>query len=233
LGDVDQAMATNLQALEIAERLGLRRLIGYIRAGLGQLIRDQGDNAEAARHLVAALRDLEECGDLSALANTLSSLAEMAHALGDGALGARLFGASKGVMESIGTTHAADQIEDYERVLGLVRETLGREQFEAAWRAGKEAPIDQIVREAAQLEQRAAANPRSPEEIALEQRTGLTARELSIVRLFAAGKSNQEIADALDLNLGFVTTLIGQIYTKLGVDSRAAVTAFAFKNGIA
>ena len=42
----------------------------------------------------------------------------------------------------------------------------------------------------------------------------------------------QEIADALGLNLGFVTTVIGQILTKLGVDSRGGVTAYAFKWGI-
>jgi DNA-binding NarL/FixJ family response regulator len=89
------------------------------------------------------------------------------------------------------------------------------------------------VREAAELERRAAEAPRSPEELALERKTGLNARELAVARLFVAGKSNQEIAAALGLDLVFVTNLIGQIYAKLGVDSRAAVTAFAFKNGIA
>jgi DNA-binding CsgD family transcriptional regulator len=108
----------------------------------------------------------------------------------------------------------------------------GDDAFDMAWAAGMAAPLDDVVREAGCLVELASAARLDPRDVDLQQRTGLNPRELAIVRQFVAGKSNQEIADALGLNLGFVTTLIGQIYTRLGVDSRAGVTAFAFKNGI-
>jgi predicted ATPase/DNA-binding CsgD family transcriptional regulator/Tfp pilus assembly protein PilF len=232
LGDSAQAMEFNRQALEIAERLGLKRNLGYIRSGIGQQLRDRGESAEAARYLLAALIDLQECGDQAAMSNVLGTLADMAHALGDPILGARLFGASRGIRDAIGTSHAPDQVEDYERVLGLVRDAAGEEAFEAAWAAGMAAPIEETVRDATGIVALASAEPRDPRQVELERKTGLTAREISVIRQLVAGKSNQEIADALGLNLGFVTTVIGQILNKLGVDSRGGVTAYAFKWGI-
>jgi DNA-binding NarL/FixJ family response regulator len=162
----------------------------------------------------------------------LGSLAEMANTLGDPVLGARLFGASRGIRDAIGTSHAPDQIEDYERVLGLVRAGAGEEAFAAAWTAGMTAPLDEIVQDACRMTQLANATPQDPREVQLEQSTGLTSREISVIREMVKGRSNQEIADALSLNVGFVATVIGQIYTKLAVDTHAGVTAFAFKNGI-
>jgi DNA-binding CsgD family transcriptional regulator len=173
-----------------------------------------------------------ECGDQAATANVLGSLADLANELGDPRLAARLFGAAKAIRDAIGTSHAADQIEDYERVLGLVRAAAGDGPFETAWAEGMAAPLDAIAREAGCLVELASATPQDPRDVALQQKTGLNARELAIVREFVAGKSNQEIAEVLGLNQGFVSTLIGQIYTKLGGDSRAGVTAFAFKSGI-
>ena len=93
------------------------------------------------------------------------------------------------------------------------------------------APLDEIVRDAFTVTQLANATPQDPREVELERKTGLTAREISVIRQLVAGKSNQEIADALGLNLGFVTTVIGQILTKLGVDSRGGVTASRFQMG--
>ncbi|HEX3303943.1 MAG TPA: tetratricopeptide repeat protein [Thermomicrobiales bacterium] len=232
LGDSARAMELNRQALEIAERIGLKRNLGYIRSGIGQQLRDRGENAEAAQYLLASLVDLQECGDQAAVANVLGTLAEMAHTLGDSILGARLFGASRGIRDAIGTSHAPDQVEDYERVLGLVRTGAGDEAFEAAWAAGMTAPIEETVRDAACITELASAAPRDPRDVELEQKTGLTAREITVIRQMVAGKSNQEIAATLSLNLGFVATIIGQIYTKLGVDSLADVTAYAFKNGL-
>ena len=232
LGDTERATDNFRQALEIGERLGLKRNLGYIRSGLGHISSDRGEYADGAEHFAASLTAFHECGAPAEMANVLGSLAEMADTLGDPVLGARLFGASRGIRDAIGTNHSPNQIEDYERVLGLVRAGAGDEAFEAAWAAGMAAPLDEIVRDAFTVTQLANATPQDPREVELERKTGLTAREISVIRQLVAGKSNQEIADALGLNLGFVTTVIGQILTKLGVDSRGGVTAYAFKWGI-
>jgi DNA-binding NarL/FixJ family response regulator len=61
---------------------------------------------------------------------------------------------------------------------------------------------------------------------------GLTARELEILRVLATGKSNHEIATALVISDHTVRRHIQNIFAKLGVSSRAAATAFAFRNGL-
>jgi pimeloyl-ACP methyl ester carboxylesterase/DNA-binding CsgD family transcriptional regulator len=61
---------------------------------------------------------------------------------------------------------------------------------------------------------------------------GLTERELEILALLAAGKSNQEIAHELSISARTAERHIGNIYLKIGVHNRAEATAYAFRNGI-
>ena len=61
---------------------------------------------------------------------------------------------------------------------------------------------------------------------------GLTAREAQVLRLVAAGKSNQAIAADLVISEHTVARHVQNIFAKLGVSSRSAATAFAFKHGL-
>ena len=61
---------------------------------------------------------------------------------------------------------------------------------------------------------------------------GLTAREVEVLRLVAAGKTNREIAAALVISDHTVRRHLQNIFTKLGVSSRAAATAFAFQHDL-
>jgi DNA-binding CsgD family transcriptional regulator len=58
---------------------------------------------------------------------------------------------------------------------------------------------------------------------------GLTNREVEVLRLIAAGHSNSAIASALFLSPKTVSRHLSNIFTKIGVSSRAAATAFAFE----
>ena len=59
---------------------------------------------------------------------------------------------------------------------------------------------------------------------------GLTARELQVLRHLAAGKTNHAIATSLVLAEKTVDRHVSNIYTKLGVSSRAAATAYAYQH---
>jgi DNA-binding CsgD family transcriptional regulator len=61
---------------------------------------------------------------------------------------------------------------------------------------------------------------------------GLTAREVQILRALATGKSNREIAAALVISDHTVRRHVQNIFAKLGVSSRAAATAFAFRHDL-
>jgi DNA-binding CsgD family transcriptional regulator len=61
---------------------------------------------------------------------------------------------------------------------------------------------------------------------------GLTARELEVLRLVAAGKSNREIASALVISERTVARHLQNIFAKLRVSSRTAASAFAFEHDL-
>ena len=65
-----------------------------------------------------------------------------------------------------------------------------------------------------------------------DARTGSRARELEVLRLVAAGKSNREIAAALVISEHTVARHVQNIFAKLGLSSRAAATAFAFEHDL-
>jgi ATP/maltotriose-dependent transcriptional regulator MalT len=65
-----------------------------------------------------------------------------------------------------------------------------------------------------------------------EHPAGLTRREVEVLRLVAAGKSNREIGDALFISHRTATTHVANILAKLGVASRSEATARAVRDGL-
>jgi ATP/maltotriose-dependent transcriptional regulator MalT len=59
---------------------------------------------------------------------------------------------------------------------------------------------------------------------------GLTARELQVLRLIAAGKTNKAIAARLFISEKTIERHVSNIFTKLDVPSRAAATAYAYEH---
>jgi DNA-binding NarL/FixJ family response regulator len=61
----------------------------------------------------------------------------------------------------------------------------------------------------------------------------LTARECQVLRLAATGRTNREMAADLVISEHTVARHMQNIFTKLGVTSRAAATAYAYRHGLA
>jgi DNA-binding NarL/FixJ family response regulator len=60
----------------------------------------------------------------------------------------------------------------------------------------------------------------------------LTAREVEVVRLVAAGTTNRAIANELYLSEKTVAHHLSNVFTKLGLASRSALTAYAYQHGL-
>jgi len=69
-----------------------------------------------------------------------------------------------------------------------------------------------------------------------EQDTGaghpLSARELEVIRLLASGKTNRAIASQLAISDRTVARHVSNIFTKLGISTRAAAAAWAWQHGL-
>lgn len=62
--------------------------------------------------------------------------------------------------------------------------------------------------------------------------SGITQREAEVLRLVATGMTNNEIANSLYLSIKTVSRHVSNIFTKTGVTSRTAATAYAFEHGL-
>jgi LuxR family transcriptional regulator, maltose regulon positive regulatory protein len=60
----------------------------------------------------------------------------------------------------------------------------------------------------------------------------LSERESEVLRLIAAGLTNQQVCDALYISLNTVKTHSRHIFRKLGVSSRTQAIRYAHENGI-
>ncbi|KXF52288.1 hypothetical protein AXA44_10865 [Rhodococcus sp. SC4] len=61
---------------------------------------------------------------------------------------------------------------------------------------------------------------------------GLSAREVEVLRLVAAGLTNQQVAEHLSLSRKTVARHLSNIFAKIEVTSRAAATAYTYQHGL-
>jgi DNA-binding NarL/FixJ family response regulator len=66
---------------------------------------------------------------------------------------------------------------------------------------------------------------------ALMTRFGLSRREAQVLREITAGRTNDEIADALGISLSTVKTRVENIFRRLGVGTRTAAALRVLKGG--
>ncbi|HET9289854.1 MAG TPA: response regulator transcription factor, partial [Actinomycetes bacterium] len=216
-------------------------------AAIRRLLGETGDRLHRSRLLPAATEVLLAAGDTGAAADAAAELAGIAGDYGTPALAAAAGHARGAVLVATGDAEAAvatlrgawrawrDLGVPYEaarvRVLvGLACRALGDTdaaamELDAARTVlaglGAVPDLDRLDRLAG-----AAGPGASP------GAGGLTGRELEVLRLVAAGKTNHAIASALHLADKTVHRHVSNIYSKLGVSSRAAATAYAYEHDL-
>jgi DNA-binding NarL/FixJ family response regulator len=113
-----------------------------------------------------------------------------------------------------------------------VRALLGEEAFQHAWASGSTRPLAELIDEAlAMTPQRRQGATRDPATATPSH--SLTPREVEVVRLIAAGKSNRDIAAELFLSIRTVERHIGNIHGKIHSHNKADVAAYAVRHDLA
>ncbi|MGH2615503.1 MAG: response regulator transcription factor, partial [Thermomicrobiales bacterium] len=143
-----------------------------------------------------------------------------------------LFGAAMAQRELVGLPLPGMAPPGYTERVAAIRAALGETAFTAAWTAGRALPLDEVLAEAtaALAAEQGAAASNHPDSA---RQSGLTPRELSVLRLLVEGRSDKEIAAALFVSPRTATTHVTSILGKLGVTSRTAAAAVAVRRGLA
>jgi non-specific serine/threonine protein kinase len=215
IGDFTKASSYLRQSAIEFETLNRWFLACHTQVDLGLSLRHEGKLPAALSAYRDALSYQREYRFVTETADTLDGLAPIAAALGHLNLAAKLFGAGA-------TWREIYQIEpwfpmpcDFDKVAAKVRRRLGERAWLEAYDAGTKLSSDDALL--------LAEDAVSGLEEELQRRSsGLTAREIDVLRLVAEGLSNAEIADRLVLSQRTVHSHLRATYEKLGVNSRTA-----------
>jgi DNA-binding CsgD family transcriptional regulator len=144
----------------------------------------------------------------------------------------RLLGTATGAAARRGVSFCLPERLDYDRALTDVRRRLDEDSFRAAWDTGSTRTIAQSAADIEEVLAAARSRPETAKPLNLARRTGLTAREVEVLRLVAQGHSNQQIANLLFISVPTVKSHLTSILGKLGLPSRSAATAYAHTHGL-
>jgi DNA-binding CsgD family transcriptional regulator/pimeloyl-ACP methyl ester carboxylesterase len=97
---------------------------------------------------------------------------------------------------------------------------------------GLSAPPGEVPPAVLAIEQFAATLTASPEPSPATRDDGLSSRELEVLRLMAAGRSNAQIAEALVISPNTVARHVSNIFDKTGAANRTEATAYAHRQGL-
>ena len=225
--DLEQALALP------AESLALYRQVGDIRGtvmsltALGMTALKAGESDRAKGLFVENLSLLRRMGEKMGIAYCLLGLAGVASEQARPDRAARLWGAAEALREAIGMNLSPfDRVHSrYEEYLATARSLTDEGSWEAAWSRGRAMSPEEAI-EYALSEGEAAPVPEPPE----AGRPGLLApREREVAALVARGLTNRQIAAELFISERTVHTHVRRILRKLGLASRAQITAWVIE----
>ena len=245
-GDAEEAYReANRRGREPQPGLALLRLaqgnLDPATAAIHRVLDETGESAKRAKLLPAHVEIMLAAGDLEAARIASRELERLATGYEEGALGAiaeQALGAVKlaagdavAALASLRRAAATWQRLDAPYETGRVRELVG-----LACRALGDEDTAALELEAARAAY--AKFGAKPDLVRIDWLVarapggahGLTARELEVLRLVAAGETNKAIAAELVLSERTVDRHVSNIFAKVGVSSRAAATAYAYEH---
>jgi predicted ATPase/DNA-binding CsgD family transcriptional regulator len=230
--DYAQAATLFTEALAGFRAQGDVRGLVYGLSNLASTLHLQGDVARAVPLYHEALARCRDLGEPWRLADLLLLLGAIAGTGGEWGEAGRLIGAADAIGEAAGLPFQpfVQVIRDLSVAEG--RAWLGDDTFARVWEEGRRLPLEQAIAEAASVTAPASTAADAGPARAATPRHGLTVRELEVLGLLVAGRTNAEIADALFVSLATARTHVANIYRKLGVANRAEAADVAHRHGL-
>ena len=199
--------------------------------GLALLAFEHGDYRQAALLLTESLTITGEGGLQWGLLNDLWSVAELAQTIEAACVRRPIAWRPRRTPRAHGLAALARQRAEYDQLLAALRASMGEDAFTAAWTAGQAMPrADAIALARDVLANIAASDILATAMTEAADSSGLSPRELDVLRLIVEGKTDREIAVDLFISHHTVSRHVSHILGKLGVESRTAATAYAVRH---
>ncbi len=224
---VHWAEAANLQAAEDTGQLASAL------AGLAAVRRQEKQLDESISLDRQSLRLRVDREEMGGTPESLAGIAFTAELAGFPETSTVLLGAVEHLRTriSLGVPDAVRRHES--QVIARLKETLGDDVFASAWVRGSQMSMSEAAQFALAFELKQSPPPTSALPAQRKQEMyGLTARELEVLALIVAGRTDRQIADELFISTGTASRHVANILHKLDVKSRSAAAALAIRNGI-
>ncbi len=190
---------------------------------LGDVARDQGNVSPASTYYRQGVVLASEYGEQRTIAEALEGMACVAAGSGQPLAAARWFAAAERLREATGIANwlPFDRAA-HERGMATARTALGEEAFATGWAAGRALSLAEAIDEVLDTTAAPVARPRC----------SLTPREIEVLRLLVAGKTDRGIAEGLFVSVRTVEHHVARILAKLGVRTRTAAATSALAAGL-
>lgn len=232
LGDFETAGIHWAEAAQLQEAEDTGQLASAL-AGIAAVRRHEGKLEESLSLDRESLRlriDREEMGGTP---ESLSGIAFTAELAGVPETAAVLLGAVEHLRNRISLGVPAGVRRHENQVIARLKAKLGDEAFAAAWSRGTLMSMTEAGQFALAFALQASIPVvSSPPPQPRGEMHGLTAREMEVLGLIVAGKTDRQIADELFISTGTASRHVANILHKLDVKSRSAAAAMAIRNGI-
>jgi ATP/maltotriose-dependent transcriptional regulator MalT len=239
-GELSQAEALLRESAKLSHEVGDQRSLARTRLLLAGLVALRGNYAAARLQYEEGLSTALDLRYTSLIASGLKGLGCVAAAQGLHTWAALLWGGAEPLRESRSIAFPRDL---YDHIVSVVRSQLGEPAFEEARAKGRALTPEQALAsqeafppQAQQPPQPAQAAPGSAPTAPPaptgppSSPSGLTAREVEVLRLVAQGLSDAQVAEQLIVSPRTVNWHLSSIYSKLQVSSRAAATRYAMEH---
>ena len=195
------------------------RALVLVHLGMAAAVR--GDAPAALGHLRAALALRREQGQLPGVVECVERIGGLAE-------DPRLLAAADATRDERGWPRSPAAAAAWAVTVRAARAASTAGAFSAAWDAGRALGLESAIELALSM----AVGPLAPAPTITSARNGLSAREVEVLRLVAAGLTNAQIGDRLFLSHTTINAHLRRIYPKIGVDNRAAASTFTAAAGL-
>ena len=221
------------EALVVGRALGDRPNIAIALGQLGLVALELGQMVEARTRFTESLLLSRDAGGRRSIALALEGLAAVAVTEGRADRAVRLAGAAHALRTVTGTRSPPGWEVDLGRRLGSARHSLGRDGWATAWLSGQGLTLVQAIAMAlAEVEPRPVPDGPRRNTHGLHGNQ-LSPREREVAQLVAQGLTSRDMAGRLTVTERTVNTHLERIRDKLGVRSRAEITAWLMRPGVA